>query len=156
MRPVSRHWTSSRCRGNRRSVWCQHSCARCLYGCYRDESLVPVGTAPGSYGRRWLLWGQEPPPAGHQYGKTPRASFSSDRNSADLSPAGTQRHLPWFTIQHAIHIRPIPEQAGLDKYGGWKQLSFKYLTAICTCKEITTAAYTIQDIRYIMSNCCML
>lgn len=150
MRPVSRHWTSSRCRGNRRSVWCQHSCANCLYGCFRDGSLVPVGTAPGSYGRRWLLWGQEPLPAGHQYGKTPQASFSSDRNSADLSPAGTQRHLAWFTNQHTIHIRPISEceRVCLDKCGGWKQLSFN-----SSAVWITDSICTIQDIYYIMNNC---
>lgn len=69
----------------------------------KGRSLLPVWTAPGSYGRKWLLWGREPLPAERQCGKTPRGSSSSAPISSDLSPVDTRknkdRHI-WNACHH--------------------------------------------------------
>lgn len=71
------------------TIWNKNHWPWAFITLYR-QSYVPVLTALGSYGRRWLLWGQEPPPAEHQCVKTPLGSSSSALRSADPSPTITQ------------------------------------------------------------------
>lgn len=90
---------------------CQSWCWWYSYCAQKGKSRLPVWTALGSYGRKWLLWGQEPPPTERQCGKIPQGSSSSALISADPSPINT--HKTMTGISGTLVIIRLGALAGL-------------------------------------------